>query len=68
MNEDILKGQWKQLKGKARQKWGRLTDDDLTMIEGDREVLLGKILEHYGRSREDAMQEVDKWLQAAGIR
>ena len=38
------------------------------MIEGDREVLLGKIQEHYGRSREDAMQEVDKWLQAAGIR
>jgi uncharacterized protein YjbJ (UPF0337 family) len=68
MNEDILKGQWKQLQGKARQKWGRLTDDDLTMIEGDREVLLGKIQEHYGRSREDAMQEVDRWLQAAGIR
>ena len=68
MNEDILKGQWKQLKGKARQKWGRLTDDDLTMIEGDREVLLGKIQEHYGRSRADAMREVDTWLQAAGIR
>jgi len=68
MNEDILKGQWKQLKGKARQQWGRLTDDDLAMIEGDREVLLGKIQERYGRSRADAKEEVDRWLQAAGIR
>jgi uncharacterized protein YjbJ (UPF0337 family) len=68
MNEDILKGQWKQLMGKARHKWGKLTDDDLIMIEGDREMLLGKIQEHYGRSREDAMKEVDKWLEATGAR
>ena len=68
MNEDILKGQWKQLQGKARQQWGKLTDDDLTMIKGDRDVLLGKLQEHYGRSRADAKEEVDRWLQATGIR
>jgi uncharacterized protein YjbJ (UPF0337 family) len=68
MNEDILKGQWKQLQGKARQQWGKLTDDDLTLIKGDRDVLLGKIQEHYGRTRDEAMKDVDKWLQAEGTR
>ena len=63
MNEDILKGQWKQLQGKARQQWGKLTDDDLTLIKGDRDVLLGKLQEHYGRTRDEAMKDVDKWLQ-----
>jgi uncharacterized protein YjbJ (UPF0337 family) len=68
MNEDTLKGQWKQLQGKARQQWGKLTDDDLTQIKGDRDVLLGKIQEHYGRTRDEAMKDVDKWLQGEGIR
>lgn len=68
MNEDILKGQWKQLQGRVKQQWGKLTDDDLTAIKGDRDVLLGKIQEHYGRSREDAMKDVDRWLQAEGVR
>lgn len=68
MNEDILKGQWLQLQGKAKQQWGKLTDDDLTLIKGDRDVLLGKIQEHYGRTRDEAMKDVDRWLQAEGIR
>jgi uncharacterized protein YjbJ (UPF0337 family) len=68
MNEDTLKGQWKQLQGKARQKWGKLTDDDLTQIKGDRDVLLGKIQEHYGRTRDEAMKDVDMWLQGQGVR
>jgi uncharacterized protein YjbJ (UPF0337 family) len=68
MNEDTLKGQWKQLQGKARQKWGKLTDDDLTQIKGDRDVLLGKIQEHYGRTRDEAMKDVDMWLQGEGVR
>ncbi len=68
MNEDTLKGQWKQLQGRVKQQWGKLTDDDLTAIKGDRDVLLGKIQEHYGRTREDAMKDVDRWLQAEGIR
>lgn len=68
MNEDILKGQWKQLQGKARRQWGKLTDDDLTMIKGDRDVLLGKIQERYGRTREEAMRDIDNWLHAEGTR
>jgi uncharacterized protein YjbJ (UPF0337 family) len=68
MNEDILKGQWKQLQGKARQQWGKLTDDDVTLIKGDRDVLLGKIQERYGRTREEAARAVDDWLETEGIR
>jgi uncharacterized protein YjbJ (UPF0337 family) len=64
MNEDILKGQWKQLQGRIRQQWGKLTDDDLAQIKGDRDMLMGKIQEHYGRSRQEAQQDLDRWLAA----
>jgi uncharacterized protein YjbJ (UPF0337 family) len=64
MNEDIVKGQWKQLKGKVRQRWGKLTDDDVAEIEGDREVLAGKIQEYYGRTREQAEEELKRWIEA----
>jgi uncharacterized protein YjbJ (UPF0337 family) len=64
MNEDVLKGQWKQLKGKARQRWAKFTDDDLAEIEGDREVLAGKIQEYYGRTREQAEEELKRWIEA----
>jgi uncharacterized protein YjbJ (UPF0337 family) len=66
MNWDILKGQWTQLKGKMRQQWGKLTDDELDQIQGDREVLIGKLQQRYGRSREQVEQEVDRWLQQVG--
>jgi uncharacterized protein YjbJ (UPF0337 family) len=62
MNRDVLKGQWKQLQGRIRQRWGRFTDDDLTQIKGDREVLMGKIQEYYARSREQAEKDLDEWL------
>jgi len=67
MNKDTLRGQWKQLQGKARRQWGKLTDDDLAMIKGDRDILLGKLQEHYGRTRDEAMKEVDEWLEAEGV-
>ena len=68
MNEDVLKGQWKQLQGQVRRQWGKLTDDDIAMIKGERDILLGKIQEHYGRSRAEAMKDLDAWLQAEGTR
>ena len=61
MNKDILEGKWEQIKGTIVQKWGDLTDDDLTQINGNREILLGKIQEAYGRSREDAENEIKEW-------
>ncbi len=63
MNRDTLKGQWTQFKGKVRQQWGKLTDDDLDLMQGNAEVLIGKIQERYGRSREDAERELERWLQ-----
>jgi uncharacterized protein YjbJ (UPF0337 family) len=63
MNSDVLKGKWKQLKGNVRKQWGQLTDDEVDEIAGDAEDLVGKVQERYGRSREQAEAEVDRWLQ-----
>ena len=58
MNTDTMKGQWKQLKGKAKQKWGQLTDDELDKIDGRSEELAGKIQEKYGIARDEADKQV----------
>lgn len=62
MNRDTLKGQWMQLKGKIREQWGRLTDDEIDQIQGNAEMLIGKLQERYGRTREQAEQELDRWM------
>lgn len=62
MNEDTLKGQWKQLKGSVREQWGKLTDDDIDQIQGRREQLVGKIQERYGVARDEAHRQVDSWM------
>lgn len=62
MNIDQIKGQWKQLKGAARTKWGEITDDDWEQIDGTRERLVGLVQERYGKAREEAEKEVDDWL------
>lgn len=64
MNEDVLKGKWNQLKGDVKNKWGKLTDDDLKQVEGNREKLIGKVQEKYGKDREEAKKEVDKWFDS----
>jgi len=58
----LSKGKWAQLKGKAKEKWGELTNDDLDIIEGKRDQLAGKIREKYGRTKEEAEKEIDDWL------
>jgi uncharacterized protein YjbJ (UPF0337 family) len=63
MNEDTLKGQWKQLKGRIREQWGKLTDDDVTTIEGRSEQLIGRIQERYGITRDEARRQVDEWMR-----
>ncbi|MBZ0114989.1 MAG: CsbD family protein [Thermoanaerobaculia bacterium] len=68
MNESILKGKWHQLKGSAKEKWGELTDNDLTEIEGVHEQLVGKIQERYGKARDEAEQEVRSWERDVGLR
>ncbi len=58
MNTDILAGDWKQMKGKVREQWGKLTDDDLDVAEGRREQLVGKIQEHYGLAKDEAEKQL----------
>jgi uncharacterized protein YjbJ (UPF0337 family) len=58
MNRDRVKGQWKQIRGKVREQWGKLTDDDLDVIAGRREQLLGRIQERHGLAREEAERQV----------
>ncbi len=61
MNKDILKGKWMQIRGDVKKMWGDLTDDDLTMIDGQKDKLVGKLQERYGYSRERAEQEVTRF-------
>jgi len=61
MNSDQLKGKWKQLKGAAKERWGKLTDDDLNIIDGQSDQLVGKIQERYGVAREAAEKQVAEW-------
>ncbi len=65
MNSDELQGKWKQLKGAARQQFGKLTDDDVEMIAGQRERLVGKLQERYGYLRDEAQRKADEWLASA---
>lgn len=62
MNWDTIKGNWKQLTGSAKAKWGELTDDDLQEAEGDREVLAGKIQERYGVAKDEAENQIDAFV------
>jgi len=64
MNWDQIQGKWTQFKGSARQKWGKLTDDDLDQIAGRRETLVGKIQERYGIMKEEAQKRADEWCAA----
>ncbi len=58
MNEDRIKGKWKQLTGTLKEKWGKLTDDDLRVAEGNSEYLAGKIQERYGLAKDEAERAV----------
>ncbi|CAN5390178.1 CsbD family protein [soil metagenome] len=61
MNWDIIKGDWKQFTGKAREEWGKLTDSDHEQIAGNKDQLVGKLQEKYGWTKEEANQKADDW-------
>jgi len=61
MNSDQWEGQWKQFKGKMREKWGKLTDSDWEAVAGKKDQFLGKLQERYGYSREQAERDYDDW-------
>ena len=66
MNEDTIKGNWAQFKGKLKEKWGQLTDDDMDVIEGKREHLVGRIQERHGLAKEEAEKQVSQWEKDGG--
>ncbi len=61
MNSDQISGNWKQLTGKVKEQWGKLTDDDMTTVEGQRDQLVGRIQERYGIAKEQAEEQVARW-------
>jgi len=65
MDWNRVEGNWKQLRGRAKQQWGKLTDDDLAMVAGRREELAGKVQERYGIARDAARKQVDEWVRNA---
>lgn len=65
MNWDQVAGNWGQMKGRVREKWGELTDDEIDQVEGRRDQLAGKIQERYGVAREEAHKQIDEWLDSA---
>jgi uncharacterized protein YjbJ (UPF0337 family) len=62
MNWDQIEGKWKEYKGKVKQQWGNLTDDDLDRIDGRREEVAGLIQQRYGKTKAEAEKAVDEWL------
>ncbi len=64
MNEDTIKGQWKQLSGKIKAKWGKLTDDDLKQAEGNSQYLAGRLQERYGIARDEADRQVKEFQKS----
>ena len=64
MNWDRIEGNWKQIKGKAIQQWGKLTDDDLDVIDGKRTELSGRLQARYGFAKDEAERQIDTWLRS----
>ncbi len=61
MNWDRVEGNWRQLAGKVKEKWGKLTDDDITVINGKQDQLVGRIQERYGVAKDEAEKQVKTW-------
>ncbi|HMQ10496.1 MAG TPA: CsbD family protein [Oligoflexia bacterium] len=67
MNKDIIKGNWKQIKGMVREKWGEISHDDIDRMEGNYDQIVGKIQETYGKSKEEAENEFNSWINQQNI-
>lgn len=65
MNWDQIAGKWSQVKGEIREQWGKLTDDDLEVIAGNKDKFVGRIQERYGMAKEEARRKLDDWLKTA---
>ena len=68
MNEDTIAGNWKQFKGKVKEQWGKLTDDDLDVIAGKRDQMVGRMLERYGIAKDEAEKQLSDWETRSNYR
>ena len=66
MNKDQVEGNWKQLKGKVKEQWGKLTDNDLTVVEGNMDQLAGRVQERYGVQRDEAEKQITEFRKTNG--
>jgi uncharacterized protein YjbJ (UPF0337 family) len=66
MNKDTIEGNWEEIKGKAKQKWGKLTDNDLMLLKGNRQEFLGRVQEAYGKSRSDSERDLQEFEKSCG--
>jgi uncharacterized protein YjbJ (UPF0337 family) len=64
MNWDQIAGRWAQVKGEARRKWGKLTDDDMEVIAGSKDKFVGRVQERYGIAKEEAQKQIDDWFNS----
>jgi len=67
MNWDQFEGKWRQVKGTVKQRWGKLTDDDLTFIDGSKDKFLGRLQERYGLTKEQAQNQVNDWILTVSV-
>jgi uncharacterized protein YjbJ (UPF0337 family) len=67
MNWDRIEGNWKEFMGKAKTQWGKLTDDDLTQINGRRDELSGRLQRHYGYGKDEADRHIDSWMSRSNM-
>lgn len=63
MNWDLIEGKWQELKGHARSKWAKLTDDDVEAVAGKKDALVGRLQQRYGMKRDAAEAEIDSWIK-----
>jgi len=67
MNWDQIEGKWRQAKGSVKQQWGKLSDDDLSFIGGSKDKLVGRLQERYGLNKEQAQNEIDRWVSTVSL-
>lgn len=67
MNKDQLQGKWKQMKGSIKERWGKLTDDDIDIVNGQNDKLVGRIQERYGIAKEEAQRQVNDWMDSGSL-
>lgn len=67
MNWNQVQGKWNEVKGTAKERWGKLTDDDLDVVAGKKEKLVGKLQQRYGIAKEEAEKQIDRWVEVVVV-